>query len=241
MIYRVAFAKRFQSDGSESTLDPTSELDGYLPDGVVAGKAFVERFAPASEHSQEVLDEDDAFLGAASAEVWEYDVVDERVQDFEAAAQNSETVMELQTVDESATTPDEATGVALGDSGTRNPTQFRPFRPATRGSSGVQGGDGGPAGQPTGDASAGGMPPGDSYRSPGEADTAANSGSGGIDDLNVVDANNPNLGLTNHGNVGPDDWAANTGPTREAEGGLQSLASDEDAERRATKRARRKS
>jgi hypothetical protein len=228
MTYRVAFAKRFQSDGSESALDPTSELDGYLPDGVVASKTFVERFAPASEHSQEVLDEDDAFLGLASAEVWEYDVVDERVKDFEAAARNSETVMELQTVDEGVTTSDEAMGVALGDSDTRNPKQFRPRRPATRDSSGVQGGDDGPAGQPTADPSAGGMGPGDTYVSPDETD----SGTDGIDDLdlNVVDADDPNLGLTNRGKVGPDDWAADTGPTRDAESGLQPLATDEDAE-----------
>ena len=72
MTYRVAFAKRFQSDGTESALDPSSELDIDIPDGVVASKEMVERFEPSAQHSQEVLDEDDAFLGLASAEVCEY-------------------------------------------------------------------------------------------------------------------------------------------------------------------------
>jgi len=226
MTYRVAFAKRFQSDGSESALDPTSELDGYLPDGVVAGKTFVERFAPAAEHSQEVLDEDDAFLGLAAAEVWEYDVVDERAEDFEAAARNSETVMELQTVDDSVTTSDEATRVALGDSETSAPSRSHPPRSVTRSSSGVQGGDGGPAGQPTVDPSAGGMPPGETDVNPDEV----NIGEDDIDNLNVVDADDPRLGLTNRGKVGPDDWAANTGPTRNPGGALPHRTSNEDAE-----------
>jgi hypothetical protein len=225
MTYRVAFAKRFQSDGSESALDPTSELDRYLPDGVVAAKTFVERFAPASEHSQEVLDEDDAFLGLAAAEVWDYDVVDEHAKDFEAAARNSETVMELQTVDESVTTTDDATQVALDDSETLTPKGVRPRRSVTRGSSGVQGGAG-PAGQPTVDPSAGGMPPGETDVSPDEV----NIGEDDIDNLNVVDAGDPRLGLTNHGKVGPDDWAADTGPTRNPGSGRQSLATAEDAE-----------
>ena len=34
-----------------------------IPDGVVADKVFVGRFDPESKHSQEVMDEDDAFLG----------------------------------------------------------------------------------------------------------------------------------------------------------------------------------
>jgi hypothetical protein len=193
---------------------------------VVAAKTFVERFAPASEHSQEVLDEDDAFLGLAAAEVWEYNVVDEHAKDFEAAARNSETVMELQTVDESVTTSDEALRVALGDRETRAPRQSRPLRSVTRSSSGVQGGDGGPAGQPTVDPSAGGMPPRDSDMSPDEA----RIGKDDLDNLNVVDADDPRLGLTNHGKVGPDDWAANTGPARDAEEGLGPLTSKEDTE-----------
>ena len=70
MTYRVAFTKRFQSDGQESAIDPTGDLDMLLPDGVVVDKVFVERFEPEAKHSQEVLDEDDAFLGLASAAIF---------------------------------------------------------------------------------------------------------------------------------------------------------------------------
>lgn len=121
MRYRVAFAKRFQTDGEESAIDPTSELDVYLADGVVAEKTFVERLEPASQHSQEVLDEDDAFLAVATPEVWEYTVVDDRVDEFKDAMLNSQTVMEYEVVDETETTSDEATAVALGDGDTRVP------------------------------------------------------------------------------------------------------------------------
>jgi len=218
MTYRVAFAKRFQSDGTESAIDPSSELDVYLPDGVVAEKEFVERFAPSAQHSQEVLDEDDAFLGLASAEVWEYEVVDERAREFEDAIRNSQTVMEFEVIDETPTTADEVTGVALGDSDSRAPERSTSGgEEITRGGSGVRGVDDGPGGQPTGDASADGMGPGRLYLSLDEAEGAVNNDTGGIDDLNIVSENDPRLGLTDHGDVGPDDWAANTGPTRTPE------------------------
>jgi hypothetical protein len=98
MNYRVTFAKRFQSDGEASSIDPTEFLD--LPDGVVQDKAFVERFDPASKHSQEVMDEDDAFLGRAAAEVWEYQITDGREGEFVTALKNSGTVMEYDPMDE---------------------------------------------------------------------------------------------------------------------------------------------
>jgi hypothetical protein len=40
---------------------------------------------------------------------------------------------------------------------------------------------------------------------------------GELGDLTVMDADDPDLGLTDIGDVPPDDWAANTGPTRTAE------------------------
>jgi hypothetical protein len=220
MTYRVAFAKRFQSDGTESAIDPSSELDVYLPDGVVAEKELVERFEPQAQHSQEVLDEDDAFLGSASAEVWEYEVVDERAQEFEDAMRNSQTVMEFEVIDDTPTTADEVIGVALGDGDSRAPDRLTDGEVVTRGGSGVRGVDDGPGGQQTGDASAGGMGPGRPYLSLDEAEGAVNQGTGGIDDLNIVSADDPSLGLTDYGNVGPDDWAANTGPTRSPEEAL---------------------
>ena len=235
MTYRVAFAKRFQSDGTESVIDPSSELDVYLADGIVAEKEMVERFEPSAQHSQEVLDEDDAFLGMASAEVWEYEVVDERAQEFEDAMRNSQTVMEFEVIDNTPTTADEVTGVALGDSDTRAPERFTSDEIITRGGSGMRGVDDGPGGQPTGDASAGGMGTGRPYLSLDETQGIADADASGIDDLNVVSENDPRLGLTDHGKVGPDDWAANTGPTRTPEEGQRTSSLRETPGKRSRK------
>jgi hypothetical protein len=221
MRYRVAFEKRFQSDGDESVLDPSSELDVYLADGVVASKAFVERFEPEALHSQEVLDEDDAFLGLAGSEIWEYDVVDQRATEFEDAIRNSQMVMEFEVVDETTIDADEAGSVALDDGSTRTSGASRETGPATQSIAGARGGDDGPGGEPTVDASAGANFPNRPYMDLDEVDEIANAGSGGIDDLNVVSAEDPSLGLTDIGNVGPDDWAANTGPTREPGRGIE--------------------
>ena len=38
-----------------------------------------------------------------------------------------------------------------------------------------------------------------------------------LDDLTVMDASDPSLGLTNIGDIPADDWAADTGPTHSAE------------------------
>ncbi|MEO8128546.1 MAG: hypothetical protein ABJF23_07275 [Bryobacteraceae bacterium] len=97
MRYRVTFAKRFESDGEPSSIDPTEFLD--LPDGVVQDKALVETLEPDSVHSQEVMDEDDAFLGRAAAEVWEYEVADDRVDEFITALEVSGTVMEYDSME----------------------------------------------------------------------------------------------------------------------------------------------
>lgn len=107
MRYRVAFAKRMQSDGSDSTNAPSAGLDLELPDGVVAEKVFVEQLENEAQHSQEVLDEDDDFLGSATPEVWEYEVVDERCGDFEDAVRNSELVLEYDVVDSTLTSKEE--------------------------------------------------------------------------------------------------------------------------------------
>jgi hypothetical protein len=190
MTYRVVFAKRFQSDGRESAIDPTAELDVYLPDGVVAAKTFVERFEPEAKHSQEILDEDDAFLGMASAEVWEYEVLDERRQDFVDAVQNSQTVMEVEVVDESATDADDLSSpVNLADGDTKVP--------ADAGDSGD-----GPAGR-------------------GLRDSIAGDGADSeLEGLTIRNAEDPRLGMTNVGGKPAQDWAADTGPTRE--GGVRS-------------------
>ena len=69
-------------------------------DGVVAEKSFVERLESQAEHSQEVLDEDDAFLGLAATEVWEYDVADGRDQEFRDALVNSQMVIEFEELED---------------------------------------------------------------------------------------------------------------------------------------------
>ncbi len=50
-------------------------------DGVVLNAAKAEVIEPAGLHSQEVMDEDDAFLSIGT-EVWEYEVADGRQQEF---------------------------------------------------------------------------------------------------------------------------------------------------------------
>ena len=222
MTYRVAFAKRFQSDGNESVLDPTSELDVYIPDGVVADKVFVERFDPEAKHNQEVLDEDDAFLGSAAAEIWEYDVVDERAAEFEDAIGNSNVVMEFQIVDETSTEQSEVVGNPLAEGKYTGEGEAEGATDETRGGSGVRSIDDGPGGQPTGDPSAGGLGVGQPYLGLDQMDGIANEGAGGLEDLTIVSADDPSLGLTNVGDVGPDDWAADVGPTRIPDRGVAS-------------------
>jgi hypothetical protein len=222
MRYRVAFAKRFQSDGNESVVNPTAEVDVEIPDGVVADKIFVGRFDPDAKHSQEVLDEDDAWLGLAAAELWEYDVVDGREQDFIDALRNSETVMEFAVIDETNVDQDDLSSTGLDDSGTKTTDQVNLADDVRLGGSGTRSVDDGPGGQPTGDPSADGMGPSRPYQRNDEVEGIANEGSGGIDDLTVVSADDPNLGLTDRGGRGPDDWAADTGPTANPGTGIAS-------------------
>ena len=48
-------------------------------------------------------------------------------------------------------------------------------------------------------------------------DEGASLGQSDLDDLAILDADDPSLGLTDIAGVPPEDWAANTGPTRSAE------------------------
>jgi hypothetical protein len=75
----------------------------------------------------------------------------------------------------------------------------RPTEGVTESGSGVPGGAGGSNGHVTG------TPEGSS----GNSDLD--------DDLTIVSADDPNLGLTNIDDVPPEDWAADTGPTHTAE------------------------
>jgi hypothetical protein len=177
MIYRVAFTKRMESDGADSGMQPSAELDQNLSDGVVADKVLVEQLESDAQHSQEVLDEDDAFLGSAATEVWDYQVVDDRAPEFEQALQNSDLVLEYDIVDLELTSRDDAALTTAGATRVYPADGGNDARDVTSRGSGVRAGDDGPAGMPTGPASD--LGPGDS-----------------VDDLNVTSADDPRLGLT---------------------------------------------
>jgi hypothetical protein len=217
MRYRIAFTKRVQSDGADSAMRPSAELDQNLSEGIVAEKVFIEELETEAQHSQEVLDEDDAFLGSAAPEVWEYEVVDARSREFEEALQNSDLVLEFDVVDSSVTSADEASTTALSDRGVYPPDGGNNGVDVTPSGSGVRAGDDGPAGMPTGDPSAGGLNRGSRSNGSGKAEVFEvfnDGGSDGIEDLTITDAGDPRLGLTNRADKPAQDWAANTGPTR---------------------------
>lgn len=112
MRYRVAFTKR-----EESTMRPSAELDLNLSDGVVAEKVLVEELDSEAQHGEEGLDEDDSFLGSAAAEVWEYDVVDERAREFDDALKNADLILEYEVIDDAVTDPADAAGNRLSQNG----------------------------------------------------------------------------------------------------------------------------
>jgi len=89
------------------------------------------------------------------------------------------------------------------ETGETEDNEARPNEGTGPDGSGVRSGDDGPAGMPTGDPSS-------------EAEVLGSAGySGeGIEDLTVMDADDPSLGLTDIGDIPPDDWAADTGPSR---------------------------
>ena len=229
MRYRIAFTKRLQSDGGDSGMRPSAELDLNLADGIVAEKEFVEQIESDAQHSQEVMDEDDAFLGSASPEVWEYEVVNARAKEFEEAIQNSDLVLEYDVVDNTLTTADEISSGVLTNRGVypRDGTRHKKAE-VTAAGSGLRAGDDGPAGMPTGDASAGGLASGAAVILNDEEGLEEGE-SGGIDDLNVTTANDPRLGLTNRGGKPAEDWAANTGPSQNAGRGVKSANPRDDA------------
>jgi hypothetical protein len=96
---------------------PSAELDLNLSDGVVAEKVLVEELDSEADHGEEGLDEDDSFLGSAAAEVWEYDVVDKRKQEFEDGLKNSDLILEYEVIDDTVTEPADAVGTRLSQNG----------------------------------------------------------------------------------------------------------------------------
>ncbi|HYO82570.1 MAG TPA: hypothetical protein VES20_14295 [Bryobacteraceae bacterium] len=63
----------------------------------------------------------------------------------------------------------------------------------------------------------------------GEIEGIDAGASGDLEDLTIVQADDPSLGLTNIGDQGPDDWAADTGPTRNPDRGLSTERLRDDA------------
>ena len=113
MRYRLSFEKRLRTDGQDSALDTVIELDEKLPDGIVAEKTFIEYLEPQAQHSQEVLDEDDAFLALAGAEVWEYEILDGHSEEFEDAVRNSKVVFEATVIEDAGTEEGDLSNVRL--------------------------------------------------------------------------------------------------------------------------------
>jgi hypothetical protein len=214
------FVKRIDSEGRDSTADPSIDLDTLVSDGVIADKVFVEHLESDADHGEESLDEDDAFLGSATPEIWEYEVVDERAAEFEEAMRRSRRVLEFERIDSELTESEEALDEIPRDDSTTWSSDTD-SAPVTRHGSGVRAGDDGPAGRPTGDPSAGGLRVGGPDTEPVGEGEPLEPDPDQIDDLNVLKASDPRVGLTNRGKKPPEDWAANTGETRDPEGDVE--------------------
>src|SRR6185312_2841439 len=93
MRYRVVFREQTDSNG-RATEKPSKFLDAQLSDGVVLDASIVEREEPPGLHTDR-LEEDDDFL-SLQTEAWDYDVADERQQEFIDALRNSGVVMDYQ-------------------------------------------------------------------------------------------------------------------------------------------------
>ncbi len=94
MKYRVVFRDRSNAEGEKAD-DPASFLEAQLNEDIVISSTFVERTGPDSKHSSDIIEEDDDFLSLGT-EVWEYDVVEGRDQEFKDALLNSGMVMEFE-------------------------------------------------------------------------------------------------------------------------------------------------
>ncbi|MGH9630302.1 MAG: hypothetical protein ACRD7E_18460 [Bryobacteraceae bacterium] len=99
MTYRVTFRKRFKGDGQESEIQPEHFV--RPPDGVVLNALLSEQDDPPAKHSQEILDEDDDFESVGT-EIWEYEIADDREDDFIAALENSRVVLQYERIDDVA-------------------------------------------------------------------------------------------------------------------------------------------
>ena len=95
MKYRVVFRERSDAAGQKGQ-DPTSFLEPELDDNTVLDAQFVGRLEPDALHNSDRIEEDDGFLASSTPEIWEYDIADEKQDDFVAALQNSGMVIEFE-------------------------------------------------------------------------------------------------------------------------------------------------
>jgi len=95
-FYKVTFTKRFNSEGEEADRPETFV---QVSEGVVLNAAKAEVIDPPGLHSQDVMDEDDAFL-ATGTEVWEYEVADGCDDEFIQALEASRKVIQYEQMDE---------------------------------------------------------------------------------------------------------------------------------------------
>ena len=93
MRYRVVFRERTDAEG-KPTERPSEFLDSQLSDGVVLDASIVEREQPQALHTDS-LEEDDAFL-SVQTEAWDYDVADDRQDEFVDAMRNSGVVVDYE-------------------------------------------------------------------------------------------------------------------------------------------------
>jgi hypothetical protein len=109
-------------------------------------------------------------------------------------------------------------GIKRGDRADTGDLEARPTDGVSEGGSGVQG-EGSDTGNPTAaaDALGGSRSVGEGVPSGIPEEGLAFDETGDLGDLTVLEATDPSLGLTNIGDVPPDDWAADTGPTHSGE------------------------
>ncbi len=237
MRYQIAFAQKLQSSGAEEPLNPTLQLDAKLADGVIAEKTLVERVESDAQHGEDSLDEDDAFLASTSPEVWEYEVVDERVGEFEDAIRRTTGILEYEVMQSDLAESrdvldtDQRELQAEEDRDSKHNEAYRApetGRDATSQGSGKRAGDDGPAGRPTADSSAGALNVGapDVGLNPFQDLPEGNEEQ--VGDLSLSKSSDRSLGLTNRGHKQPQDWAANDGPSRNPERGIKSDSTTDD-------------
>jgi hypothetical protein len=108
--------------------------------------------------------------------------------------------------------------IKRGDRTDTGPERARHKDGVGRAGSGVAGGDGGATGHVTGSSDAMAEPVDRLWLEPDDIVASAED----LEDFTITDADDPNLGLTGVEGHPPEDWAANTGPSRNLD------ADDED-------------